>query len=109
MAPIILQSSHRWEVRRAERPTGPLVLDLVGLWLIESSLEHGSLRVRLAGPGRALVLFHAECKPDVCDRGQEVPVEWDPATGIGRLVVRRREAAEELVIRTGARSACEEG
>jgi len=92
--------SHRLAIRRADRPDGPLVLDSTGLRLIASSMDQGTLRVTLAGPGRAMVRFYCQRRPDVRDRGQAVPTDWDSSSGIGRLVISRTEQADDLVIQT---------
>ena len=72
----------------------------MGLSLIGSALdEEGTLRVQLAGPGRAVVRFYCAGRPEVSDRGEAVATEWDRATGGGRVVIAREGEAEEFSLR----------
>jgi hypothetical protein len=72
------------------------------LKLIDAALDHGTLRLQLAGPGRALVRFYSLRPPTVCDGGQPVAVQWDAAAGHGQVMISRTHTAGELTIETAA-------
>ena len=61
---------HALAIHRADKPTGALLLDSVGLRLMDASLADGALHVQFAGPGRALIRFYSPSKPEVLDRQQ---------------------------------------
>ena len=91
-------ASHSLTIHRADKPAGSLLLDSVGLRLIDSASAAGVSHLQFAGPGRALIRLHSASKPVVLDRGQQVPVSWDPMTGIGQLEINRGATAAELAI-----------
>ena len=91
--------AHKLLIHRSNQPPTPLVLDSVGLTLVDSSLQDGALRVQLAGPGRALVQFYCAGQPEVRDGGRVVEAEWNPASGLGRVMISRGAAGEELSLR----------
>ena len=93
-------AGHSLTIHRGHEPAGTLLLDSVGLRLIDASAADGVLHVQLAGPGRALIRFYSPSKPEVLDRRQPAPATWDPKTRIGRLEVSRGTTAEELTIRS---------
>ncbi|HEY3397625.1 MAG TPA: hypothetical protein VGM19_08205 [Armatimonadota bacterium] len=94
----LIPGAHRLVIHRADQPPTPLVLDSTGLKLIESSWDEGALRLQLAGPGRALVRFYCASQPEVSEYGQPLDIEWDAATGTGRVMIDRGEESEELTI-----------
>ena len=91
---------HSLTIHRADQPASPLLLDSVGLRLIDASSANGALHVQLAGPGRAMIRFYSELKPEVFDRQQQMVVTWNPTTRIGRLETSRNDSTAELTIRS---------
>ena len=92
--------AHRLDIERCATPPAiPFVLDSVGLQLLGSRLVDVALHLNLAGPGRALVRFHANQQPAVTQAGLEIPCTWDPATGIGWVEVARGAETQEISIR----------
>ena len=94
----LVAGDHSLTIHRADQPADRLLLDSVGLRLIDASSADGVLHIQLAGPGRALIRFYSPTKPEALDRQQQVPVNWDPTTRIGQLEIYRDTTAEELTI-----------
>lgn len=91
---------HQLEITRcAAAPEHPFALDSVGLELRGSRVEGGALYLELAGPGRALLRFHAPAPPQVRQGSQELPCSWDAGTGIGWVEVARGTEVQEICIR----------
>jgi hypothetical protein len=96
----LVPGNHRLQIERAAAPPAhPVVLDSVGLSLLDSSHSGGDLRLTLTGPGRALVRFWAPTAPLVIDAGCQLHCPWDAATGLGWVEISRAVTPGQLLIR----------